>query len=118
MTPSEAAAYELKQLEKQAEHINRNTLVCVVEDNLIKRVGNMLCPECLWIDFELGIDNLDILRGLPKVIIFPKSEESAKKWKTKLFHSVCSPFSSGSSFFFLRKRNIDFLDVSYSLLMI
>lgn len=82
MTPSEAAAYELKQLEKQAEHINRNTLVCVVEDNLIKRVGNMLCPECLWIDFELGIDNLDILRGLPKVIIFPKSEESAKKWKS------------------------------------
>ena len=80
MTPSEAAAYELKQLEKQAEHINRNTLVCVVEDNLIKRVGNMLCPECLWIDFELGIDNLDILRGLPKVIIFPKSEESAKRW--------------------------------------
>ena len=82
MTPSEAAAYELKQLEKQAEHINRNTLVCVVEDNLIKRVGNMLCPECRWIDFELGIDNLDILRGLPKVIIFPISEESAKKWKS------------------------------------
>lgn len=82
MTTTEAAAHELEQLKKQAEHINRNTLVCVVEDNLIKRVGNLLCPECLWIDFELGVDNLEVIRGLPHVIIFPKSEESAKSWKS------------------------------------
>lgn len=82
MTTTEAAAYELQQLEEQAKHLNKDALVCVVEDNIIKRVGNLLRPDCLWIDFELGIDNLDVIRGLPKVIIFPKSEESAKKWKS------------------------------------
>ena len=82
MTIAESQAYQLQQLEEQAKNINRDTLVCVVEDNLIKRVGNLLRPDCLWIDFELGIDNLDVIRGLPKVIIFPKSEESAKRWKS------------------------------------
>ena len=72
--------YELQQLEEQAEHINKDTWLCVVEDNLTKRIGNMMRPECLWIDFELGVDNLEVLRGLPHVAIFPKSEESAKRW--------------------------------------
>lgn len=72
--------YELQQLKEQAEHINKDTWLCVVEDNLIKRVGNMLKPESVWIDFYLGNDNLEVLRGLPHVAIFPKSEESAKRW--------------------------------------
>ena len=75
--------YELQQLEEQAKRINAKTWLCVVEDNLIKRVGNMMRPECLWIDFELGVDNLEVLRGLPHVAIFPRSEESARRW-TKL----------------------------------
>ena len=71
----------LRGLEEQTEHLNKDTLVCVVEDVSIKRVGNALFPQYLWIDHELGIDNLDVIRGLPKVIIFPKSEEGAKRWK-------------------------------------
>lgn len=80
MDKSETAAYELQQLEEQARHINKDTWLCVVENNLIKRAGNMMRPECLWIDFELGVDNLEILRGLPHVAIFPRSEESAERW--------------------------------------
>ena len=78
MTKEQAAAYELQQLKEQAKHINAKTWLCVVEDNLIKRTGNMMRPDCLWIDFVLGSDNLDVLRGLPHVAIFPQSEESAK----------------------------------------
>ena len=72
--------YELQQLKEQAEHINKDTWLCVVEDNLIKRVGNMLKPESVWIDFYLGTDNLEILRDFPHLAIFPISEESAKRW--------------------------------------
>lgn len=80
MDKSETAAYELLQLEEQAEHINKDTWLCVVEDGITKRVGNMMHPECVWIDFELGVDNLEVLRGLPHVAIFPRSEESARRW--------------------------------------
>lgn len=72
--------YELQQLQEQAEQINKDTFLCVVEDNLTKRVGNMMQPKSVWIDFELGVDNLEVLRGLPHVAIFPRSEESAKRW--------------------------------------
>ena len=86
--------YELQQLKEQAEHINKDTWLCVVEDNLIKRVGNMLKPESVWIDFYLGTDNLEILRGLPHVAIFPQSEESAKRWPSLNVGKVMSVISS------------------------
>ena len=79
MTTDEAI---LRGLEEQAEHLNKETLVCVVENTLIKQTGNILFPQHLWIDFELGVDNLNVIRGFDKIIIFPISEESAQRWRT------------------------------------
>lgn len=71
--------FEIAALREQAEKINGNTILVIVEDNLIKRFGNLLYPSMLWVDATPN-DDLNFAQGLPNVVIFPSSPETAKIW--------------------------------------
>ena len=85
----------LEALERQAENLTKahNAKFVIVEDWCTALVGNMWHPSALWIEAK-PTDNFDFAKGT-EVLIFPKSEESAKQWKSigigKVLSVVASP---------------------------
>lgn len=83
--------FEIAALRRQAEKINGNTILVIVEDNLIKRFGNLLYPSMLWVDATPN-DDLNFAEGLHKVVIFPSSQESANQWHKRGVGKVLSRY--------------------------
>lgn len=76
-TPEQAIR---EALQEQAESLNKDTWLCVVEDEATALTGNLFHPSSLWVAFSLS-DNMKVLREFPHVAIFPKSKESARQWE-------------------------------------
>lgn len=81
----------ISALQEQAEHINGDTPLVLVEDSETALYGNLLYPENLWVQ-ALPIDNLNFAEGLPKVVIFPSSQETAKLWQNRGIGKVLNRF--------------------------
>lgn len=80
-------------LQEQAESLNKDTWLSVVEDEATALTGNLFHPSSLWVAFSLN-DNMEALRGFPHVAIFPKSEESARQWERLKVGRVLSIISN------------------------
>lgn len=76
-------------LQEQAESLNKDTWLSVVEDEATALTGNLFHPSSLWVAFSLN-DNMEVLRGFPHVAIFPRSEESRKRWEAQGIGKVLS----------------------------
>lgn len=83
--------YIISALQEQAENINGNTPLVLVEDSETALYGNLLYPQNLWTQ-ALPTDNLNFAEGLQKVVIFPSSQETAKLWQNRCIGKVLNRY--------------------------